>query len=92
MCFRFSFCFFSRSFYRSYKLYNRIKNLCNNCKIIKKDKSIIKKNRKKHKMVLFAKSKLNSINVLISKALTDSNISLDESIIINNVLKECHDI
>ena len=43
-------------------------------------------------MVLFAKSKLNSINVLISKALTDSNISLDESIIINNVLKEFPDI
>ena len=60
--------------------------------MIKKDKSIIKKNRKKHKMVLFAKSKLNSINVLIFKALTDSDISLDESIIINNVLKEFHDI
>ena len=43
-------------------------------------------------MVLFAKSKLNNIDIFISKALIDSNISLDESIIINNVLKEFHDI
>ena len=42
-------------------------------------------------MVLFAKSKLNNIDIFISKALIDSNISLDESIIINNVLKEFHD-
>ena len=37
---------------------------------------------------MFAKSKLNSIEVLISKALTDSVISHDEFILINNVLKE----
>ena len=46
---------------------------------IKKYKSIIKK--KKHdKIVLFAKSKLNSI----SKALTDSNISHEEFALIND--------
>ena len=56
---------------------------------IKKYKSIIKKKKKKHdKIVLLAKSKLNSIEVLISKALIDSNISHDEFVLINNVLKE----
>ena len=39
---------------------------------IKKYKSIIKKKKKKHnKIILLAKSKLNSIEVLISKALID---------------------
>ena len=43
---------------------------------IKKYKSIIKKIKKEYrKIVLFAKSKLNSIEVLISKALMDSDIS-----------------
>ena len=56
---------------------------------IKKFKSIIKKKKKKHdKIVLLAKSKLNSIEVLISKALIDSNISHDEFVLINNVLKK----
>ena len=55
---------------------------------IKKFKSIIKKKKKKHdKIVLLAKSKLNSIEVLISKALIDSVISHDEFVLINNVLK-----
>ena len=44
------------------------------------------------KIVLLAKPKLNSIEVLISKALIDSNISHDEFILINNVLKEYDDI
>ena len=39
-------------------------------------------------IVLLAKSKLSSIEVLISKALIDANISNDEYILINNVLKE----
>ena len=38
---------------------------------------------------MLAKSKLNSIEVLISKALIDSNISHDKFILINDVLKEC---
>ena len=66
-----------------------------NCAIaagVKKYKSIIKKKKKKHdKIVLLAKSKLNSIEVLISKALIDSNISHDEFVLINNVLKEFYD-
>ena len=57
---------------------------------IKKYKPINEKRKKKHdKIVLLAKSKLNSIEVLISKALIDSNISHDEFVLINNVLKEC---
>ena len=48
--------------------------------------------KKRDKMVLFEKSKLNNIEVLISKALTDSNISHDEFISINNGLKESYDM
>ena len=42
--------------------------------------------------VLLAKSKLNSIEVLIYKALIDSNISHDKFILINNVLKDYDDM
>ena len=60
---------------------------------IKKFKSKIKKKKKKHdKIVLLTKSKLNSIEVLISKALIDSNISHDELVLINNVLKGFYNI
>ena len=60
---------------------------------IKKYKSIIKKKKRKHdKIKLLAKSKLNRIGVPISKALIDSNISHDESVLINNVLKEYNDL
>ena len=54
---------------------------------IKKYKLIIKKKNNRHdKKVLLAKSKLNSIEVLISKALIDSVISGHEFVLIN-VLK-----
>ena len=60
---------------------------------IKNCKSIIKKKKKKHdQIVLLAKSKLNSIEVLILKALIDSNISHDEFVLINNLLKEYDDV
>ena len=56
---------------------------------IKRYQSIIKKNKKKHnKIVSLAKSKLNSIEVLISKALIYSVISHDEFVLINNIIKE----
>ena len=42
-------------------------------------------------MVLLAKSKLNSIEVLI-KALIDSVISHDDFFLINNVLKEYNEM
>ena len=59
---------------------------------IKRHKSMIKKKKQKHdKVVLLAKSKLNSI-VLISNALVDSNISYDEFFLINNVLKKFYDL
>ena len=54
---------------------------------IKKYKSIIKKT-KHNKIVFLVKSKLNSIEVLIPKALIDSVISYDEFVLINNLLKE----
>ena len=41
---------------------------------------------------MLAKSKLNNIEILISKALIDSNISHDEFILINNALKEFYDL
>ena len=50
------------------------------------------KKNKHHKVVLLAKSKLNSIEILFSKALTDSNISHDEFVLLNNVLKEFCDM
>ena len=55
----------------------------------KKCKSIIKKKRKRHdEIVLLAKTKLNTIEVLISRALVDSCISRKKYVLINNVLKE----
>ena len=52
-------------------------------------KSMIKKKKKKlDKILLLSKSKLNSIEILISNALIESNISHDEFILINNTLKE----
>ena len=67
-----------------------------NCAItagIKKYKSLIKKKKKKHdKIVLLAKSKLNSIEVLISKDLTDSDISHNEFVLIDNMLKAFYDM
>ena len=57
---------------------------------IKNCKSRIRKNKRNHdKIVLLAKSKLNSIEVLIYK---DSNIIHDEFVLINNLLKEFYDM
>ena len=51
---------------------------------IKKYKSMIKKKKKKYdKTVLLAKSKLNWIEISISKALIDSVISHDKFVLIN---------
>ena len=67
--------------------------ICAVTKAIKKYKSIIKKKKKKHnKIVLFAKFKLNSTEVLISKALIDSVIISDELVLINNALKEYNEM
>ena len=44
--------------------------------------------RKRKRSMIRSKSKLNGREVLISKALIDSNISHDKFVLINNVLKE----
>ena len=41
---------------------------------------------------MLAKSRLNSIEVLIYKVWIDSNISHDEFVLINNVMKEFYDM
>ena len=53
---------------------------------------ITKKEKKHDKTISLVKSKLNSIKVLISQALIDSNISHHEFVLINNVSKELDDI
>ena len=60
---------------------------------IKKRKLIIKEKKKKHdKIVLLAKSTLNSIEILIYKAVINSVISRDEFYLINNVLKKYNEM
>ena len=60
---------------------------------IKKHKSIIKKNKKKHdEILLLGKDKLNTIEVLSSKALIDSYICHDEFVTVNNVLRGYYEI
>ena len=56
--------------------------------ITKYEPIIKEKKNKKEKIVLLPKSKLNNMEILISKVLIDSNISHDEFFSINNVLKE----
>ena len=41
---------------------------------------------------MLAKSQLNRIEVWISKALINSNVSHDEFVLINNLLKEFYDM
>ena len=55
-------------------------------------KSIIKKNKKHDKIVLFGKIKLNSIEVFVSEALIGSCISHDKFVSVNNVLREYYKI
>ena len=60
---------------------------------IKKYNSIIKKKGKKHnKIALLANGKLNTKEVLISRALINTNISHDSFVSVNNVLSEYDDI
>ena len=63
------------------------------CEITAGIKSKIKKNKKKHdKIVLLAKSKIISKEVLMSKDLIDSVISHGEFVLINDILKEYNEI
>ena len=86
----FNFCFASLSGIRK-GITSSAKGLkiCGTAAGNRKYKSIIKKKKKKHdKIVLLAKTKLNGIEVFISKIFIDSNISHDEFVLINNMLKE----
>ena len=55
---------------------------------IKKYKPIIKKKKKHDKIVLLGKDKLNTIEVLISKAVMESYISHDQFFSVNDMLRE----
>ena len=57
---------------------------------IKKHMPIIKK--RDDEIVLVAKPKLNSIEILISKTLIDSNTIHDEKVLTNNMLRELCDM
>ena len=64
-------------------------NICAIIAGIKKYKPIIEKKKKKHdKIVLLGKDKLNTVEVIISKALIDSYITHEEFVSVNNVLRE----
>ena len=63
-------------------------NICAITAGIKKYKLLIKKTRKRYyKIVLLAKIKLPSIEVLISRALIDTFISHDEFLSVNNMIR-----
>ena len=55
---------------------------------IQKYKWIIKKKKKYDKIVLLAKTKLNTIKILISKTLINSCINHDEFVSVNNMFRE----
>ena len=60
---------------------------------IKNYRSIIKKNKNRNdKLVLLSKTKLNTIEFLITKALIDSYISHYKLVLVNNVLKKYDDM
>ena len=68
-------------------------NICAITAGIEKCKSMIKKKKKKHdKIVLLIIDKLNTITVLIYKALIDSYNNHDEFVSVNNVLREYNEI
>ena len=70
-----------------------IKKFIDNRNITTKYKSIVKKKKQKHdKIVLLGKAKLNTVEVLISKTLINSNIIHDIFVSVNNVLKEYDDM
>ena len=54
-----------------------------------RNKSIIKQKENTHdKIVLLAKTKLRTIEVLISMIIVESNISYDEFVLVNNVIEK----
>ena len=49
---------------------------------------VTKKKKKHDRIVLLAKTKLDTVDILISKAFIDSKINPDELVSVNIVLKE----
>ena len=66
-------------------------NICLITAGIKKDKGIINKKKKRHKIVLLGKNKSNTIKVLIFKTLINPYISHDE-FVLNNVLRKYYEM
>ena len=89
MCFNFCICFISWCSCRCCEFCSRIKNECNQLKNISQ---LLKKKRKKcNKIVLLAKVKLNTMEVLISKTLINSYISHGKLVSVKIVLREYND-
>ena len=62
---------------------------CGKTAIIKKHKSIInKKKKKQYEVVSWENTKLNTVEVFISKILVDSSINHEKIVIINSVWKK----
>ena len=83
----FSFCFFSWYFCRHCEFCSRIK-ICAITSGIKTYKAISKKKKQKHDEILFAKTKLNTVDILISMAISDSYISHEQFLLASNVLRK----
>ena len=67
--------------------------ICASTAGIKNCKSVIKKKKKQHnKIVFLGKDKLNTIEVLVSKALIDSYISHEKFVSVNNGLSEYYEM
>ena len=62
-------------------------------KELKSISQLSRKKKKKHdKIVLLAKTKLNTIEVLVDKTLVDSYINHDEFVSVSNVLRMCFNV
>ena len=59
---------------------------------IKKYESTIKEKKKKHDKIFLVKTKSNSTEVLICTALINSNNSHNKFVLVNNAVKEFHDM
>ena len=69
------------------------KALCDQCRNYKVWVNYWKEKKRKHdKIVLLGKTSLNTIEVLISKALINSDVSHDECVSVNNILTEYNEM
>ena len=76
---------------RNYEFCSRNKHYAKTAGI-KKHTSIKKKKKNHNKIVLLGKDKLNTIEVLFSKALIDSYINHDEFVSLKNLLREYNEV